>query len=157
MSSRQGNVIFLDEIFEKMTELLGDDRKLIWNVLAGHILKSSPETGKKIDLDTISNPKASIGLYLSYTLAKLKSAGLPIKTKYEFNQQLLTYNYYKAKQLLSPNILLQVLEKTAHKLSLLYNQYQIKDNLKNQAYFTPLAEDLLLGMKKIGMFEIERV
>lgn len=157
MSSREGNVLFFDELLDLLKEKLGDNLPLVWNVLAGYILKSAPGTIKNIDLDQIDNVKQSSGLYLSYTLAKLKSAGLTIDSIDSFNSTELQFKALKAKETLQPNVLFEGLVGLAKKISQLYVQLTIKDNSKNQAKFAPLAADLALGMKQLGLFEVNEV
>lgn len=157
MSSREGNVLYFNEILDLLKEKLGDDDQLIWNVLAGYILKSTPGTIKNIDLDQIDNVRQSAGLYLSYTLAKLKSAGLAILNNDYFISNELQYKALKAKQTLQPNILFSGLINVAKKISQLYEKFIIRDNPTNQKIFEPLAADLALGMKQLGLFEINKV
>jgi arginyl-tRNA synthetase len=157
MSSRLGNVILFSEIIDMFKEKFGDNDKLVWNVLAGYILKSIPGTNKNIDLDQLDNVKMSAGLYLSYTLAKLKSAGLVVNDISDFNSVFLKIKTLKAKNSLSPNILFEALVEQAKKISGLYELYQIKGNDDNQKMFNPLAEDLLFGMKLLGLYDIDKV
>lgn len=157
MSSRKGNVIFFHEILEMFKEKFGDNEKLIWNVLAGYILKSVPSSTKNIDLDHLDNVKLSQGLYLSYVLAKLKSAGLNIKNNGNFTSNFLKFKYIKAKNNLAPNMLFEGLVDTAKTLSGMYEEMPIKNNEDNQKKFQPIANDLLHGMELIGMFDIDKV
>lgn len=157
MSSRKGNVIYLTEIIDIFKDKFGDDDKLVWNVLAGYILKYSPTTNKSIDLDQLDNPKLSAGLYISYTLAKLKSAGLEIEEKKYFNSSIMKYKYLKSKTNLDPKTLFIGIVDIATELSSLYEKYKINGQPDNHHIFKSLAEDMLLGMKSIGMFDIDRV
>ena len=50
--------------------------KLVYNIIAGQILKSTTSSSKSIDTKLIGNPKLSLGLYLSYTMAHIKSCGV---------------------------------------------------------------------------------
>lgn len=157
MSSSAGNVILFSEIINILKESLGDDNKLIWNVLCGYILKSKPDSIKNIELKNLNNVKESQGLYLSYTLAKLKSAGLKINKISEFNSQSLAFKLLKAKHLLQPDILFSALVELAKEISSLYVKNHIKDNEENKKMFLPLAQDLLFGMEILGMFNIDKV
>lgn len=156
MSSSEGNVILFSEVLNILKEEFEDD-KLAWNVLCGYILKSAPSSKKNINLDNLKNPKESQGLYLSYTLAKLKSAGLEIEEKTKFNDIELNFKLLKAKNLLQPNVLWAGVYKKAVTLSLLYEHYKIKDVPENHKIFAKYAEDLLLGMKLLGLFNIDKV
>lgn len=157
MSSRDGNVIYLDEIIKMFKDKFGDNDKLVWNVLAGYILKSSPGTIKNIDFEQLDNVKLSSGLYLSYTLAKLKSSTLEISDIKDFNSNNLKYKYLKSKNYLQPNILFEGLVELAKKLSKMYEILIIKGNEENKILYQPLAQDLLYGMKILGMFDIDHV
>lgn len=156
MSSSEGNVIMFDDAMDSLIDNFKDD-KLAWNVLLGYILKSDVGSTKNIDMKNIGNPKESLGLYLSYTLAKLKSAGLNVEQKDDFNSQELKYKFLKAKFNLQPHVLFGGIVDVAKKISELYTKHRIFDNKENQLIYKPLAEDLLLGMIKLGMFNINKV
>jgi hypothetical protein len=156
MSSRLGNVIWMKEVLDLLMDNFKDE-KLCYNVFAGLILKSSPKSDKNINMDQIENPLNSPGLYLSYTLAKLKSAGCPcVKAEY-FESQDLQFKYMKAVNSLMPNILLEGLIDHAKKISVLYISNKIKDNEDNQKMFDKLGAELSLGMNLLGMFDVEKV
>jgi hypothetical protein len=159
MSSSEGNVIMLNDVLELVKNQFDGNEAVAWNVLCGFILKSSPEKVKKIDMAQINNPKMSGGLYLSYTIAKLKSAGviINIEGKNTFTNNTLNLNYLNAKFNLQPNILLQAILNHAKTISQLYVNLQIKDNLNNKKLFTILAEDLLFGMNLLGMYDVDHV
>lgn len=157
MSSRAGNVIMFSDILESLKQKFGDDNKLVWNVLAGYILKSVPGSIKNIDMSQLDNVKQSHGLYLSYTLAKLKSAGLKIKEVSNFHSTMLKLKALKAKNNLSPNVLFEGLIEQAKTISGLYEKHHINGHPENHVIFEPLAEDLLLGMKKLGLFDVDKV
>ena len=155
MSSSEGNVIMASEFFELLKEFEND--KLIANIIAGAILKSKPSQVKNISLKQLSNPKNSPGLYLSYTMARLKSAGLVKNNIDEFNSIDLQYAYLKAKSNLSPNILLTELVELCKKINSLYINHTIKDNIENQKMFQVLLNDLEYGTKLLGMHSIDKV
>ncbi|CAG7579690.1 MAG: Arginine--tRNA ligase [uncultured marine phage] len=161
MSSRDGNVIFASEIIEKFKNEF-EDEKIAINILKGQILKSKPDSVKNISTKNIDNPKTSPGLYLSYTTARLNSAGLvpsqwdsPIIE--EFNSQEVEYSFLKAKYNMSPNILLKSLMDLCGKINNLYMNHTIKDNPKNQMMFQPMLDDLNKGMSLLGMNYVEKV
>jgi arginyl-tRNA synthetase len=156
MSSREGNIISFDEVLKLFGEQFDSD-ELVWNVLAGYILKSKTEVIKNIDLNQLKNPKESQGLYLSYTLAKLKSATLEVQEQEEFSNFSMKFAYLKAMYNMQPSILFDALVKTAKKLSNLYDEHKIKGHEENKKLFKPYADDLLTGMKKLGLYNIEKV
>ncbi len=156
MSSRLGNVIWMKDVIDEMMTNFNDE-KLCYNVFAGFILKSSPKSEKNIDIYQLDNPLNSPGLYLSYTLAKLKSAGVKCKNNDSFVSQDLQFKYMKALSSLSPNVLLEGLIEHTKKISGLYITHKIKDNAVNQSMFEILGSDLLLGMLLLGLFDIDKV
>jgi arginyl-tRNA synthetase len=156
MSSSKGNVIFMDNILNLVKEKF-NDAKLAWNVLAGFILKYDLPSMKNIDMDQIDNVKLSHGLYLSYTLARLKSAGMTPNNIDMFISKNLQFRLLKAKTSLQPNFLFEEMIEHCKVINKMYIDYHIKDNIENQQKFQPLMDDLLFGMKSLGMFEIDKV
>lgn len=157
MSSSEGNVIMMEDILDQISSKFGGDKKLAWNVISGHILKYSPESVKNIDLKSIDDVKSSFGLYLSYTLAKMKSAGMVPNDISDFSSNQLKYAFLQAKTEKSPHYLFNSLVDHCKTVSQLYTKLYIKDNLENQKVYQPLLDDLLFGMKKLGMFDIDKV
>lgn len=157
MASRIGNVIFMDDLISKMANEFGEDKQLIYNVFAGYVLKSNPSMDKNIDLDQLGNPKNSSGLYISYTMAKLHSAGLDLKYDNEFYSKDIQFAYLKCKYNLAPHILFDAVISKAKELSQLYEKHQIKGQEGNKKIFKPVLSDMLLGCKKLGLFVIEKV
>lgn len=158
MSSRLGNVILVEDFINLVSEEFNNDLKLIYNVFAGFILKSSPEVNKSINLDIISNPKNSGGLYLSYTMARLQSAGCVIGIEGDdFISRDLQFAELKARVSLKPNILFEALMEHCRIINSLYTTHTIRDNEVNTAMFSVFLSDLILGCKKLGLFTIEKV
>lgn len=157
MSSSEGNVIMMEDVLKTLMEKFHNDDKLAWNVIAGHILKYSPPTPKNITMKTIDSVETSMGLYFSYTLAKLKSAGMVPNPITAFNSNALKFKLIKAKHNLAPNILFEELMELTKAISALYVQVRIKDNPEGQKSYQPMLDDLLLGMKLLGMFDVDRV
>jgi len=157
MSSRLGNVIYIDDLMNDLKKEFNNDEQLCYNVFAGYILKSNPQSDKKLEMDTIKNPKNSPGLYLSYTMARLKSAGAILKYNDEFIKQSLQFHYLKAKHTLNPSCLFSELTELCKEINKLYDTHKIAGNEKNKQIFELLLSDLALGMKKLGLFEVEKV
>lgn len=156
MSSSEGNVIFAQDMIDYFVKEF-EDEKVAVNVLMGQILKSKPESVKKIDTKNIKNAKNSPGLYLSYTMARLKSAGMIPNDLEKFNSNKLKFAYLKTKALLSPNILLESLVNLCKEVNTLYLTHIIKDNTENQKMFQPMLDDLELGVSLLGMYSIDKV
>jgi len=157
MSSSEGNIIYLEEFINDMLKLFNNDIKLVYNILAGQILKSLPTGKKTIDTELLKNPKISYGLYLSYTMAHIKSCGVTTKEITDYSSQELSYLELKAKVNLMPNILLDGLVKHCKKINQLYETHYITDNPENIGMFSTLISDLELGMKTLGMFSVDKV
>jgi hypothetical protein len=157
MSSRLGNVIFIEDFINQVKESFNDDIRLIYNVFAGFILKSNPDIDKNINLDFISNPKNSAGLYLSYTMARLKSAGCDYYLNDKFVSKDLEFAFLKSKLNLKPNVLFEALVEHCKEINSLYATFTIKDSPKNKKLFETLLADLILGCDKLGLFIINKV
>ncbi len=157
MSSREGNVIFFSDLLEDCLKEFDNDWNLVYNVLAGFILKIEPTKDKKIDMELLSNPKNSPGLYLSYTLARLTSAGVRAMKTDKFNSTELQFKYMKALYNLQPNMLLNSLLDHCKMINNLYATHRIEGNPENMVMFSNFKEDLELGMKKLGLFLVDKV
>ena len=157
MSSSEGNIIYLKDFIDELLEIFNDDIQLVYNILAGQILKSNPGINKSIDTKLLSNPKLSSGLYLSYTMAHVKSCGVETKNINNYQSKELEFAELKSKVNITPNILFEALVKHCKKINKLYDTHYIKDNQENIELFSNLISDLELGMKKLGMFSIKKV
>lgn len=156
-SSRDGNVIYITDVMDMLMEKFDNNKELVYNVFAGQILKSLPKSNKEIKTKDIDNPKNSEGLYLSYTLARLKSAGVIYEEIDDFLTNEFKFVYLKAKTNLAPNLLFSSLVTLCKKINGMYGKYKIQDNEENQKLFIPLIQELDLGMKKLGMFTVDKV
>ncbi len=156
-SSRNGDVIFAQDIFDKTEELFNNDSKLAYNILAGQILKSVPKSNKEIKMEQLNNPKTSFGLYLSYTSARMHSTGIKYDNVSCFNSNQLEFIYKKSKVNLNPSLLFTALVGVCKEINNLYGKYSIKEDPTNEKYFISLLQDLDLGMEKLGMYKIDKV
>jgi hypothetical protein len=157
MSSRLGNVIFIEDFINQVKESFNNDIQLIYNVFAGFILKSNPDVDKNINLELISNPKNSSGLYLSYTMARLKSAGCEYLLYENFYSKSLEFAFLKSKINLKPNVLFEALVEHCKDINSFYSILTIKDSLKNKKFFEGMLSDLIFGCDKLGLFVINKV
>ena len=157
MSSSEGNVIYMTDFINSLLPLFNNDMKLVYNIIAGQILKSVPTSSKSIDTKLIGNPKLSLGLYLSYTMAHIKSCGVTVQDKEDFYSKQLEFAELKAKSNLSPNLLFDALINHCKNINKLYENLYIKDNEVNKKIFSDLLTDLHIGMKKIGLFPVDKV
>jgi arginyl-tRNA synthetase len=157
MGSRYDNVRYASDVIGFLLSEFNNDIQLAYNVFAGQTLKSAPSVTKKINLDTIHNVKASQGLYLSYTMARMKSAGVMADKIEKFNSNELNYHFLNASWNLSPNLFFDAMIEHCKKINNFYEKYQIKDNPENQTMFSNLYEDLLYGAGKLGFFKIDKV
>lgn len=157
MSSSEGNVIFLNDFINELLSLFNNDIHLVYNIIAGQILKSTPTSNKSISMGLIGNPKLSSGLYLSYTMAHIKSCGVETQNNDKFYDKELEFLELKTKCNLSPNILFNGLINHCKKINKLYDTHYIKGNDDNIKLFSDLISDLELGMKKLGLFSVDKV
>jgi len=157
MSSSEGNIIFLSDFINDLLPQFNNDIKLVYNIIAGQILKSSTSSSKSIDTKLIKNPKLSLGLYLSYTMAHIKSCGVTTQNNSEYYSKELQFAELKTKNNLSPNILFEALVNHCKMINKLYETHYIKDNPENIEKFSKLISDLELGMSKLGLFSIDKV
>jgi arginyl-tRNA synthetase len=157
MSSREGNVILMEEFIDEVIKHFEKtDFKLAYNIFAGFILKSSPESDKNVNMDDISDPKKSEGLYVSYTMARLKSAGVEYVVA-ENPLQLIEFSYLKAKNNFAPNILFDAVIDLCKEINGLYVEHTIQGNDENKKMFEEKLSQVLWGCQKLGMFFIEKV
>jgi len=157
MSSSEGNIIYMKDFIDNLMVLFNGDIKLVYNIIAGQILKSAPHTNKSIDTKLIGNPKLSLGLYLSYTMAHIKSCGVSTQKNTSFYSKELEFNELKSKVNLSPNLLFESLVNHCKKINKLYETHYIKGNEDNIKIFSDLISDLELGMSKLGLFSVDKV
>lgn len=158
MSSRDGNVIYMKDVISELNSEFKNSN-LTYNIIAGQILKSDPAKNKSINMDVINNVKSSPGLYLSYTAARLKSAGVMFEKTTKFHSNSLQYKFLKSLWNYTPNIFLESLIEHCKEINKLYENpdYNIQKDDNVRVFFSSLLEDLELGMKKLGLFSIEEV
>ncbi len=156
MSSRKGNVIYASEAISKLMELFQDE-KIVANVLRGQILKSKLEKTKNITTNNLDNPKNSPGLYLSYTEARFKSAGMTTFNTGKWENNRTHFAYLKAKSSLSPDILLNALNDLCKEMNSMYGTHKISGNSENREMFQPYMNDLQTGMSLLGFNSIDSV
>lgn len=157
MSSSEGNVIFMEDVLNNVKDKFSGDEQLAWNVICGQILKYSLESVKDIKMKDITNVKLSQGLYISYTMARMFSAGLEKNNKSSFHSKKLNYLLFKSKCNIQPNILFEGIVDLCKDINSLYVTHVIKDNEENKKMFQLLVDDLILGVNKLGMFVIDKV
>jgi hypothetical protein len=157
MSSSEGNIIFLKDFINELMSQFNNDIKLVYNIISGQILKSTPSSSKSIDTKLISNPKLSLGLYLSYTMAHIKSCVVKTQGNNFYYSKELEFSELKSKVNLTPNLLFSSLVNHCKKINKLYDTHYIKDNDENTKLFSELISDLELGMEKLGMFSVDKV
>ncbi len=157
MSSSEGNVIFMEDILNDIKEKFSGDEKLAWNVLCGQILKYGIDRTKDIKLSQITNVKLSQGLYISYTMARMFSAGVEKSNKLNFHSKKMNYLLLKSKYLIQPNVLFEGVVELCKEINSLYSTHQIKENVENKKLFQLLVDDLIVGVNKLGLFLIDKV
>lgn len=159
LSSRDGNVIYAEELIQFVADMFDGNRKLAWNIIAGQILSTRFESDKKLNTDTLDNPKTSVGLYLSYTLARLVSAGIKLDSNYKSSLSLFVIEQSRSNT--SCNTIINHLRYLAQNINMLYDDklnYSIS-NGKTEVIelFNKLGSELLYGMKLLGLYKIDKV
>jgi arginyl-tRNA synthetase len=157
MSSSLGNVLYLDNFINELLPQFNNNIQLVYNILAGQILKSKPNQIKSIDSKLISNPKQSLGLYLSYTLASVKSCGVGVSKITNYKSQKLQAAHIKSIENLDPSILFGELYNHAKQIMKLKEELYIKGNDENIKLFSNLISELEFGMTNLGMFSVNKL
>lgn len=148
--------IYAKEVLETLDGIFVDPL-LSFNVLAGEILKSDPKSTKDIKVKSIADPNTAIGLYMSYTTARMKSAGVSPEKSSKFKSVLLGYAYAKSMNAKEPHHLFNALFKHCMHMNTLYKTHRIAGNQENKKLFSDLMMDLELGLRTLGMFIIDSV
>jgi hypothetical protein len=157
MSSSEGNVIYLKDLMESMLPKFDNNHNLVYNVIAGNILKSEPKSIKKIDSKTLDQPKQSMGLYVSYTMARMHSAGINLNFSTGYSSPKLKIQSLKAKVNLKPNTLFDGLVEICEQINRLYLEYKIKDSEVNRKMFQTLTHDMILAADELGLLPVRKV
>jgi len=157
MSSSLGNVLYLEDFINELLPQFNNNIQLVYNILAGQILKSKPNQIKSIDSKLISNPKQSLGLYLSYTLASVKSCGVGVSKIINYKSQKLQAAHIKSIENLDPSILFGELHNHAKQIMKLKEELYIKGNDENIELFSNLISELEFGMNNLGMFSVNKL
>ena len=157
MSSSLGNVLYLEDFINELLPQFNNNIQLVYNILAGQILKSKPNQIKSIDSKLISNPKQSLGLYLSYTLASVKSCGVGVSKIANYKSQKLQAAHIKSIENLDPSILFGELYNHAKQIMKLKEELYIKGNDENIKLFSNLISELEFGMTNLGMFSVTKL
>ena len=157
MSTRLGNVVYLSDLMNELKVEFDGNENLCYNIFAGYILKNNPQSDKVFSMDSMKNPKNSPGLYLSYTVARLKSAGVEVHEFENFIKQEMQFSFLKSKATLNPACLFTACVELCKEINNLYVTHQIMGNEENKKMFGLLLGDLVLGMNKLGMMEVDKV
>lgn len=157
MSSSEGNVIYVNDIITTLLPKFNNDYNLVYNVLAGNILKSEPKSVKNINSDTLTNPTLSSGLYVSYTMARMHSAGINLIPNKSYVSAELAIRSLKSKVNLNPNHLYTGVVEHCKKINSLYKTHHIKNNGENKIMYQSLVSDLMLGADELGLLPVEKV
>jgi len=151
MSSREGNVVFMEEVVSKLNEGF-NNLKLTYNVLAGSLIKSNPTTNKNINMTDLMDVKKSLGLYVSYSLARLDK--LPIEFEKVEISPLVKYLYAKSKIKLNPSILFNKLVEVCQAFN---GDYESKSSQENVELYSQYKVDAEYMFDKLGLYKVEKV
>jgi hypothetical protein len=87
----------------------------------------------------------------------LTSAGVRGMKIDKFNSTKLQFDYMKSLINIQPNILFNGLAEHCKLINNLYGKHKIEGNPENEVMFSTLKEDLEFGMKKLGLFLVDKV
>lgn len=155
MSSRLGNVIFMKDVIIDLLEEFGNE-ELAYNVIAGKILSYKVSSEKKVNKEELSDHGKSEGLYVSYTMARLKSAGCEV-VESELTDHKLVHAWLMSVKNMEPNILMKALVGLCKEVNSMYQTHIIKDNPENKEMFTKKLSQIEGAAKLLGLYSIDRV
>lgn len=157
MSSSEGNVILFSDVYYAMLEKFKGHSLLAHNVLMSSILKYDPESEKNINTETIDNLKLSAGLYISYTMARMYSAGIDFTSATEYSEVTTKLKSLKAKVTLKPHILFEELVLMCEEINALYPHYRIEGNTENKKMFQTRTSDVVKAVNELGLTTVTKV
>jgi arginyl-tRNA synthetase len=155
MSSRLGNVIFMKDVIIDLLEEFGNE-ELGYNVIAGKILSYKVSSEKKVNKEELSDHNNSEGLYISYTMARLKSAECEVMD-IELQDHKLVHAWLMSIKNLEPHYLLKAVVDYCKGVNSLYQTHRIKDNDENKLMFTKKLAQIEQACKLLGLYSIDRV
>lgn len=155
-TEEEKKAIYAKEVLDMLNGMFDDDF-LSYNVLAGQILGIEPRSTKNIDGNKLGELNNSSGLYVSYTTARMKSAGVFGVPSDVFSSLSLGYAYVKSLHNKTPHTLFKAVYEHCMKMNSLYKTHRISDNDANKEMFSGMMTDLELGLKKLGMFSVDKV
>ena len=155
MSSRLGNVIYMKDVIIDLLEEFGNE-ELAYNVIAGKILSYKVSSEKKVDQDELSDHSKSEGLYVSYTMARLKSAGCEVVDEPLQNHKL-AHAWLMSVKNLEPHFLMKAVVDYCKEINNLYQTHRIQGNEENKLMFTKKLAQVEQACKLLGLYSIEKV
>ena len=151
--------------FHDIINLLNDcfnfeNRHLYYNIIVGLIF--SQDLTKKelyIDLSNKNHLLESKGLYITETYIKLKDYVFFEENKNTFNSNVLQYLLSKSIWYLNANILFEGIVNICHDINDIFESenYDINTDDNVKVFLTGMMEDLILGMKTMGMFLVDEI
>jgi hypothetical protein len=132
------------------------NHKMAYNALFG-IMFSNESGSIKIDFSNKEDFEKSNGVYLTNTLTKLKELGILFERTEDFHSNLLQFYYIKSFQTTNPYFLLNALVEHCKKINEIYDNkdYDLLKDDNVKIFLTSMMEDLILGMKSLGLFLVE--
>ena len=149
------------DMINHFNELFGfENRELYFNIICGMIY-SKNLLKEKIDLDlskkyTIVN---SGGFFITKTYSKMRCLSLLPEKSNKFNSNILEYTKSKSKWFFNPTFLYEALMAHCENINKILDDSK-KDLNEDKAvniFLTAMMEDLILGMKFLGMFLVEDI
>jgi hypothetical protein len=130
---------------------------LFYNIISGIIFSTPRESIRKIDLSNKEFLKETPGYVFSKTSNKLKVEGISFENKDDFNSNILQYNLIKSRWYFDPHYLLSSLVMHCDNINKIINnkEFDLSKDENVRVFIGGMLDDLVLGMKKLGMFQVE--
>ena len=130
---------------------------LFYNIISGIVFSTPRESVRKIDLSDKDSLKKTPGYIFSKTSAKLKGEGISFENKDDFNSNILQYNLIKSRWYFDPHYLLNSLVMHCDNINKIINnkEFDLSKDENVRVFIGGMLDDLVLGMKKLGMFQVE--
>jgi len=151
MSSREGNVIFMNDFIKEINQEF-NNLDLTYNIASSFILKTNPKTKKNIDLSIIKDYNQNLGLYISYSMARLSN--LPIKFENKSISSDIKFMYLKSKYSLNPSILFNYLLKICQNFNSDYSKLKSQDNIN---IYSQYFSNIRFCQEKLGLYWINNI
>jgi len=142
-----------NEIFSHLENMF-EDFNLCYNIISSILFSYKIRHDKTIDLSNKEDLEKTPGYIFSKTYLKLKEEAIYFENKEDFSSNVLQYNFIKSRWYFDPFYLLESLVLHCKKMNEIMSNKDL-DLSKDEnvrVFLGGMLEDLVLGMKKLGMF-----